>query len=413
MLKKKHTNFYLSFLILFIFSLLLSPSGKLLYFKFEPSSLLKLFFNSYIYITLFFLPFIYFKSIDQFLEKKIKIIFYLIIFYSFLKIVSNMNQLSMYISIFGNPHFGPIFFVPLFLLWGTQVNSIYWFNKISLLSIKIAIILTPLCSFFSIPLPISAFLPTYYILSGFNYVSIKDKIWIILGIIFSFYCFFETNYRSGIVMLLLSLLIFFINIISTKRLNKIIIILLFLAPLLIFYNQFYGEDSIFAIVGNYFTPDSIWAVDTRTIIAKDLIFDLLENQKLLFGKGPLGTYYNEYFDTIQNFNMFFVGDQALRSTSEIGLLHYMIKGGLFYVFLIFIFSLLVSWNANKSSKNNYIKYLALYIAVYFMFSAIENPPIYNFKHVSMWIIIAICASKLFLNLKNSEIKELISNKVRE
>ena len=144
-----------------------------------------------------------------------------------------------------------------------------------------------------------------------------------------------------------------------------------------------------------------------------MIFDLTENQKLLFGKGPLGTYYNEYFDKMQNFNMFFVGDQALRSTSEIGILHYMIKGGLFYVFLIFIFSLLVSWNAYKSSKNNYIKYFALYLAVYFMFSAIENPPLYNFKHVSMWIIMAICASKLFLNLKNSEIKELISNKIQE
>jgi hypothetical protein len=323
-----------------------------------------------------------------------------------------MDQLSMYISIFGNPHFGPIFFVPLFLLWGTQVNSIYWFNNISLLSIKIGIILTPLCLFFSIPLPISSFLPADYILAGFNYVPIKDKIWIILGIIVSFYCFFESGYRSGIIMLSLSLLIFFIIIINIKRLNKIIIILLFLVPFLIFYNQFYGEDSIFKIVGNYFTPDSIWAIDTRTIIAKDLIFDLTENQKLLFGKGPLGTYYNEYFDKIQNFNMF-RGDQAFRSTSEIGILHYMIKGGLFYVFLIFIFSLLVSWNANKSSKNDYIKYLAIYLAVYFMFSAIENPPLYNFKHVSMWIIMAICASKLFLNLKNSEIKELISNKIQE
>jgi len=46
-----------------------------------------------------------------------------------------------------------------------------------------------------------------------------------------------------------------------------------------------------------------------------------------------------------------------------------------------------------------------------MFSAIENPPLYNFKHISMWIIMAICASKFFLNLKNSEIKELITYKI--
>jgi hypothetical protein len=412
MLKKKNTNFHLSFLILFIFTLLLSPSGRLLYFEFEESSFLKLLFNSYIYITLFFLPFTYFKSIDQFFEKKIRIIFYLIIFYSFLKIVSSMDQLSMYISIFGNLHFGPIFFVPLFLLWGTQVNSIYWFNKISLLSIKIGILLTPICLIFSIPLPISAFLPTYYILSGFNYVPIKDKIWIILGIIVSFYCFIESGYRSGIVMLLLSLLIFFIIKINIKRLNKIVIILLFLIPFVIFYVQFYGEDSIFTIVASYFASDSIWAVDTRTIIGKDVIFDLVKNQKLLFGKGPLGTYYNEYFDKLQNFYASFRGrdEQAFRSTSEIGILHYLIKGGMFYIFLIFIISLLTSLNANNQSKNDYIKYLALYLAVYFMFSAIENPPLYNFKHVSMWIIMAICASKLFLNLKNSEIKELIAYK---
>jgi len=409
--QKANLNFHYSFLIIFYFSLLLSPASKFIYFDLQKGSILKLFFNIYIYVCLFFLPYSSFKILNQFYNKKFIIIFYIIIVYGFIRILTVLDQSSLYISIFGNPHFGPIFFVPLFFLWGTQVNSIYWFNKISLLSIKVGILLTPICLILSVPLPISAFLPAYYILAGFNYVSFRDKIWIILGIIVGIYCFYETGYRAGVFMILFSLSLFLLLKLNLKLLNKTIIILLFTIPLLILFNQFYGDESIFETITNYFSPESIWAIDTRTLITKDLLLDLTENKKILFGKGPLGTYYNEFFDKLQYFTQGLERGQPLRATSEIGILHYMIKGGLFYVFLIFIISLSVSLNAHNQSKNDYLNYLSLYLGSYFMFSAIENPPLYNFKHISMWIIMAICASKFFLNLKNSEIKELITYKI--
>ena len=45
-----------------------------------------------------------------------------------------------------------------------------------------------------------------------------------------------------------------------------------------------------------------------------------------------------------------------------------------------------------------------------MFSAIENAPIFNSRHISMWIIMAICSSKIFIALDDNEIKKLINNK---
>ena len=98
------------------------------------------------------------------------------------------------------------------------LNAIYWFNKISLISIQIGLFLIPISIILSIPLPTTAFF-SYYLLSIFDYVN-KKKILIISGIIAGLICFYLSGYRSGVVMIILSILIFFINRLNNKKLNK-------------------------------------------------------------------------------------------------------------------------------------------------------------------------------------------------
>tara|TARA_Y100000590_G_scaffold468205_1_gene649982 strand:- start:2023 stop:3267 length:1245 start_codon:yes stop_codon:yes gene_type:complete len=410
--QKPDTNFQLSFLILILFSLVLSPLAKYVYFYPPEGSFIKLVFNSYIYVCLFFLPYASFRILDKFYSKNIIITFYIIILYGLFQILSNIHQFSLYQSIFGNPYFGPLFLVPLFFLWGTKINAIYWLNKLSLLSIKIGIFLIPITAILKLPLPSTSFLPAYYLLAGYYLVSFRDKIWIILGLIGGLYCFNATGYRAGVVVLLASITIFFIIKFKKKLLNTIIIIVLFILPIIIFANQLSNKSSIYSTFTNYFSPDSVWAMDTRTFITKEVIEDLKKDEKMLFGKGPMGTYYSEYFDRARLFsqNLIVGRQQSSRSVSEIGLLHYVVKGGFFYVFFISLFTIFVVLNVQKNSKNNYLLFFSLFLAFYFMFSAIENVPIFNSRQVGMWIIMAICSSNIFIELDDNEIKKLINNK---
>ena len=415
--EKKNINFQLSFFILILFSIFLTPSAKLNYFNLQEGSIIKLIFNSYIYISLFFLPYLSFQFLNQFYNKSIRIIFYITLIYGLLKIFSNMDQFSLYISIFGNTHFGPVFLVPLYFLWGTKINAIYWFNKLGLFSIKAGIFLIPITMLFNLPLPTSPFLPIYYILAGYNHFSFKNKIWIILGVISAFYSFNITGYRSGIVVTLASILIFFVIKFKKKLLNNILILALISIPVIIFVNQLSDKQNIYEMLTNFFNPGSIWAVDTRSFLTKELINDLIDGDKILFGKGPLGSYYSETFNRFQFIDESLIytakSDLSTRYTSEIGFLHYLIKGGIFYLIIISILILLVIYNVQKNSKNDYLQYLSLFLAFYFMFSAVENPPLFNLKHISFWIILAICSSNLFVALDNNGIKKLIDHKIDE
>ena len=129
-IQKSDNYFHISFFTLIFFSLFLHPQSHVLWFSFPEASFIKFVFYIYIYICLFYLPYSSFKDLDKYYDKRIKIIFYIILIYGFFQILRDINKFSLYLSLFGNPNIGPLFFVPLFFLWGTKINAIYWFNKI-------------------------------------------------------------------------------------------------------------------------------------------------------------------------------------------------------------------------------------------------------------------------------------------
>ena len=94
-------------------------------------------------------------------------------------------------------------------------------------------------------------------------------------------------------------------------------------------------------------------------------------------------------------------------------LHYFLKGGVIYAFLIFIFLILIILHTFRNSKSNYLTYLSLILSFYLMFSTIENTPIFGPRSVSIWIIIAICASSLFVKLDDNEIGKLINTESKD
>ena len=41
---------------------------------------------------------------------------------------------------------------------------------------------------------------------------------------------------------------------------------------------------MFSIIANLFSTDTLWSIDTRSFMTKEVILDLNSNNKILFGK---------------------------------------------------------------------------------------------------------------------------------
>ena len=68
MMSNVNNKFYLSFFIIIIFSAITDYNTQILYIKFDSLSVYKLFFNSYIYLSLFYLPLTNLTNLNNFFE---------------------------------------------------------------------------------------------------------------------------------------------------------------------------------------------------------------------------------------------------------------------------------------------------------------------------------------------------------
>ena len=314
-----NNRIYYSLFIIIFFGALTGVNTQLLYFEFEKLSIYKFFFNLYIYLSLFFLPLNNLNKLDNFFEKKIKFLYLLLLVYGLLIIILSINSFSSLVNIFGNPTFGPIFFTIFFLLWGTQNNSLFLFNKLCLLSIYIALTI----SFFSMILgfdpAINLFLPLFFLIITSNYQTKLNKIVIFFSIFVAIYIFYTLGYRIGFIMLGFSIFIFFISLFRNKILFYLFSLFFVLSPIFFFIIFIYYEFNIFQYMTNFFPQESFLSLDTRSFIYFEF-FDQLNTKELIFGKGVLGTYYSKYFYLYRDIG----GDHFDRIAVEIGFLHYIL-----------------------------------------------------------------------------------------
>ena len=86
-----NNNIYYSLFIIIFFGALTDVNTQLLYFKFEQLSIYKFFFNSYIYLSLYFLPLKNLNKLDIFFEKKVKFLYLLLLAYGLIIIFTSIN----------------------------------------------------------------------------------------------------------------------------------------------------------------------------------------------------------------------------------------------------------------------------------------------------------------------------------
>jgi len=305
-----------------------------------------------------------------------------------------------FFSLFGNPNYAPAFLVPLFIIWGTRYDSLYWLHRISMLAVKVGILITPIAFILKINLPFIAFIPTFFLLLNFNYAPNKDRIWIVLSSFVGIYVFYSSDSRSGIIRILLCLMVFLITQLNFKKLYMYVAIAFITLPIYALYIGITSDQNILSETLSFSGSETQLSDDTRTFLYIELLSDLKETNNLIFGKGAMGTYYSEYFSDND-------GDNFIRHDVEVGFLNYMLKGGIVYLLLVFTIILIAIYNGIKYSKNRYIISLSLILSTFLFYSFIENMPSYSFYISTVWIIVGICLSRRFVLLDDKQIKNLI------
>lgn len=314
---------------------------------------------------------------------------------------------NYWFSKFGGVLFDTIFLLPFFYLWSYFRDSVYWFEKISLLSIKIGIILFPVCYYYDVKYIWTAFYPIYYLLIGYNYSNTKRKIWIILGFLISNYIFIIENYRSGIVKNLLVILALIILSIKLKKINKIFLYSLVFFPILVIILFWLNDQLTFYhfLKTIQFLPEN-FTVDTRTFIYQDLISHFKSSGNLFFGDGGFGNYYSIYMDNWRNALDNLSGDNKFRPGAEVGILNIFLKGGIILFLLIFLIIIKGVNFSYDNSKNGYVYKLNFVVAIHFMYMSIANIYIFNLNTIGFWIIIGIISNAKINTLEENDIKTI-------
>ena len=219
---------------------------------------------------------------------------------------------------------------------------------------------------------------------------------------------YSTLYKVKKPVLVYLLVYPFIVFYKFKFLSRLFLIFSFIFPIIVFQNSTFSEKTFFEEASNMFSDSKIknLSMDTRSFLYKETFSDLNYNKKLFFGKGPLGSYYSPMFDNLGSQGFYSGEDHYIRSTVEVGLLQYLLKGGVLYFVIISFIFLLTSF---QSSKNDFINYLLLTIACYYLLFTIENLPFYDYLNALIWIIIGISISPNNKNLLNEDINKILTN----
>lgn len=178
-----------------------------------------------------------------------------------------------------------------------------------------------------------------------------------------------------------------------------------LSIIILIYSLYYGI-SIFEILSSLYSDETTLVKDTRSFIFYELANDLSKNNEWIFGKGILGVCYSPYFDNSLTGD----GDSPYRIGLEIGFLQYLLKGGLYYMILFMITSIIAIYNALFKSNNNFMKLIGIILLSNFVMSCISQTPEMNPYSFYLWIMIGFCYIKYILELSDNDIRNILNKK---
>ncbi|MFD1294230.1 hypothetical protein ACFQ5N_10320 [Lutibacter holmesii] len=247
------------------------------------------------------------------------------------------------------------------------------------------------------------------------FVPFFKKKWKIIIIVICFISiFYDLKSRSNILnfgfISILFFLAIFKNLNTLKYLKKIRVFLLFL-PFFLVTLSFFGLN-IFVFFDEYKTEYSIkgkdnldisMVNDSRTGVYLDAWNGVTKENNLIFGISAAGYHDTFLKDIFDGSNL-----KNGRLGSEVGILEYLLRGGLVFVLVIVLLHYFASKLAIYKSNNLLCKFLGVYISFRLFFLFIEAQVSFNLSNISTFLALGLCLNQTFRNFTNNEMKTFLN-----
>lgn len=338
-------------------------------------------------------------------QKVPRLLYSLLLIYVLCHIVYGafLDKSCVPLTFWGNVDYVPAFLLPLFLKMGMRKKNMLWLLKIltyfSLLTIPMYLVGYTYTLYVGwtlfFPLVFAKFLPKKLAIAL-----------VVSGVCYIMLCW-NQGARTPAIRTILALAIMaytFLKPLINRRVANLAAVVMIVVP---FYYFFLYVTTGFSVFNNELSAHSSSlgdnANDTRTFIYEEVLDDLTDTKTIWLGKGINGRYYSVFFSHS-------LGDNENRANPEVGLLSYLLKGGIVYTVIIFLL-LFLSVIRTLSTKNNIVvQIFGLLLVQHIFLLFIENIPQYTMYNVVIWCIIGFAFSPELCEIKETEIRELFLKK---
>jgi hypothetical protein len=348
----------------------------------------------YSLFLIYFNNFAYFRSIN-FKEKKSVFLFFILgifIFIHSLFVGSNYDDFNYLFIVFA-----PSLLLPLIIILAANLNLLFFIIKnLFIYAIPLSFVLYFKDINFNSMYDFTGFISFIYLLILFiPFVKYSLKFFIIYISILSL--FYNLDDRTNVIMILSCgfgvILYYFVK---TLKRNSIFIsffiyqrIILLSTPLILLILGMTGIFNIFSSSddGKIRSNNKISTNDSRSFLYYDALTDLYTKNKLIYGISATGRYKTQLMHTAE-----YEGYKNGRLSSEVGILEYLLRGGLIYCGAFFILIYTSTKTALYHSNNDFSKLIGFYICIYWIILILISIIITNAFALS---IPQICARKIF------------------
>lgn len=203
-----------------------------------------------------------------------------------------------------------------------------------------------------------------------------------------------------IIVCILLILVYYLKAFVNKGIIKIVCLIFFLMPLVLFGLGVSNVFNIFKVTEDdtqSSSSNSELGTDTRTFLYAEVLQSMAKHDTFLLGEGGAGTYETAVFT-------YFEGDERGRYGAEVGFLNTLLYSGIIGVVFYLLILVCASYYAVNYSNNFLCKMLAVFLAARWIVFFIEDINKYDINFYFLWIAIGLCMSPKFRNNSDADIR---------
>lgn len=327
--------------------------------------------------------------------------------YNFVHIVyaSVLDDEVVYLSLYGNPLFQPMFMVPLGLLIGV---GHYNFGQMLKSMMYYTLLILPIFVIRGY-IHIGVGVGIIFVLSFLAYLPQKWRVIFILFFLIYILTCYNHDARAALLRAVMGMAIYFFSLTGLPERRNIKAGIMLVAIAVPMYYLVLFATTGYSVFAQMETDNNVGTIsventgDTRTLLYEELFEDLTNNDAWLLGKGLNSTYYSAYFD-----QKHIVADSAYRNATEVGFLNYLLKGGIIQAVLYLALLLIAIFNCYFRSNSRAMVLVGSILLAHYVLIFIEEIPKYDLYNIAIWICIGMSFSSTLLEKEDDFFYDVIN-----